>query len=305
MRREGRKFRVHDTYAGCERLYAAWIEGARTNRNQFFAIVGRPGTGKSFFYETRLDNCIVLNAGLSPFGLYERLLDERGRGEEHRNKVIMTPIVLDDVEHGVGKAQFRDLVKQIASRQGERIIRWNTNAVKDPADREVIINSPVLLLLNWVPNGNPNIEAMLDRFDVIEFAPTKVEVLARIRTFAKDPRDVELFAALDILPSLRLFKRFQDDWKPTLKVDLAIQELERECLALDDGKVSQHAIMLKELILQNPNCTEREIRAKYMAAAARRGDSSEAAKKQYSRNKDAAYQLVAARKAYGLLKDQK
>lgn len=78
------------------------------------------------------------------------------------------------------------------------------------------------------PPRDPDVAAILDRCDAIEFEPTKTEILRRMREiFPDDNALIDLLAELPALPSLRTLVKARN-WQKSKHLNL-IQELLDEC----------------------------------------------------------------------------
>lgn len=254
-----------ETYERLENFYNAWVDGDVPR----LAIVGRGGTGKTHGYENlRLPSMHRFVGRTSALKIYETVLDDPS-----------LPIVFDDIRQLLKDPACLDLMKQLCERRKTRTIRWRTRAV--PVDRQSFIcTSSVLMVLNWIPKNDHDVDAILDRFDVLHFDPTKSEIIKRMRLFAKSQKDVDLFAEIDIIPSLRTLEKFQD-WKKSPHIN-ELEELYSEC------GVSQDVMTVCKLL-------ESQSRTKIKDYAAMTGKSYSAAKRDFARKSQVARQLLATR----------
>ena len=253
-----------ETYSRLDNFYAAWKAGDISR----LAIIGRGGTGKSYGYQA-LD-----------MPLYHRFVG-RTTGIQIYTQVREAPhapIVFDDIRQLLKDSACIDLLKQFGERAARRIIRWNTNAV--PANqRTFVCTSNVLVVLNWVPKQDEDVAAILDRFDVLHFDPSKAEVIRRMRLFAECQKDVDLLANTPTMPSLRTLQKYED-WKKSKYID-EMEELVSECGVPEDVKI------ISQILAENP-------KAKVQAYAERTDRSYAAAKRDWSRKVKIARQLAEA-----------
>lgn len=203
------------TYERFHRHVAAWVD----RDIERLLVLGKPGFGKSSAYRLGLGNrpYHLFGGRLTPLSLYMKLCDD-----PH------TPIVLDDISGLLRSDDFRDMLKSLCE-AGERVVRWNTSTGKlDGRPREIRCTSPVLIVLNKIPARDPDIAAILDRFDAITFEPTKAEVIKRmIGLFPEDRDIVDLLIELAAMPTLRTLIRARG-WRDSRHLNL-VEELLDEC----------------------------------------------------------------------------
>ena len=135
-------------------------------------------------------------------------------------------------------------------------------------------------MLNQIPK-NEDVYAIIDRLDVIHFAPTKTELIQKMRSFARNQKDVDIIAEAAVMPSLRTLKHFEG-WKKS-ELD-EIQELYSEC-----GVPSsvQHIMDIMERF------PRRQWIKQYQEVT---GKGREAAKREWSCKRNLAAQLLEARR---------
>lgn len=86
----------------------------------------------------------------------------------------------------------------------------------------------VLIVLNRMPEEHPDVTAILDRCDCIEFDPPKPAVIARMRDiFPEDDELIDLLAELPVIPSLRTLVKARQ-WQQSQHLDWR-EELIAEC----------------------------------------------------------------------------
>ncbi|MCK4626649.1 MAG: ATP-binding protein [Phycisphaerae bacterium] len=253
------------TYERLERHIDSWVTG----EIPFLGIVGPPGTGKTHAYESLDGPRHVFRGRTSAITMFESISE---RPDD--------PIILDDIRKLLRDADCLDLLKQLCDTRRIRTVRWHTRALAEE-DRQFVCSSKVLVVLNWVPKSDSDVEAILDRFDVIRFEPTKSEIIARMRLFAEDQRDVDIIANAPIMPSLRTLVHFQQ-WKAAPRLN-EIEELYSEC-------------GMPENIRQMVEVLETTPKGQWIKAYQRlSGKKYEAAKRDWSRHYPVAQQLMDAR----------
>jgi hypothetical protein len=138
------------------------------------------------------------------------------------------PIIFDDVRELLRDSNCLDLMKQLCDSRHKRVIRWRTETpLLKEEERSAVCSSKVLVVLNTAQKSDPDVAAIIDRFDAIEFDPSKEEVIERMRLFCKDQDDVDMLSALPIDPTLRDLKRYET-WKASEHLD-EIEEILSVC----------------------------------------------------------------------------
>lgn len=257
--------RTIDTYERFQRHIAAWVDG----EIDALIVVGRGGIGKSYAYKDGLGNRRHHRFGgrNTPLHVYCTLYDDPG-----------LPVVLDDIAALLRDDNFRDMLKALCE-TGERVIRWGTTTPKLGGRRTAFTcTSPVLIVMNSVPHRDPDVDAIQDRCDVIEFAPTKAEVIRRMReVFPANGDLIDLLEDLAALPSLRTLVKARC-WQASRHLNL-VEELLAECGVLE--AVAQLANIME-------SCPEGDWCARYVAVTGRTDRT-------YRRHKHLARQLVECR----------
>lgn len=258
--------RTIPTFERFRRLIRSWARGTIP----FVGVVGRPGIGKTEEYTALLDGVAhhLFRGRTSALRIYREVRDAPD-----------LPIVFDDVARLFRDPDALDIMKQIADSKPVRTIRWRTQTLPDD-ERQFDCESTVLVVLNSVPKNDSDVAAILDRFDVVTFAPSKPEIIQRMRTFAKNQLDVDIIASCDVMPSLRTLKHFEQ-WKAS-ELD-EIEELYSEC-GVSDAVATITRIMAEH---DRP-----EWITEYQTLS---GKSYEAAKRTWSRHRAEAEQLLRAR----------
>ena len=265
---DNRRFRKVDTYDRLERFVRSWMKGAPP----MLAIVGPAGRGKSSAYEQALNG--------KPYHLFRGRTTAIHLYTEVKERPHL-PIVFDDVRQLLREPSTIDTMKQLCDSRPERQIRWRTKALPD-AERQFACTSTCLVVLNEVRRNDPDVEAIIDRLDVIRFDPTKAEIIRKMRSFAKCQRDVDVIAEAPVLPSLRTLIKYQY-WKESEELD-EVRELYDECGVPDSIQ------MIMSII---DTCPRKDWIKTYQQSC---GKSYEAAKREWSRKSNIARQLLDARR---------
>jgi hypothetical protein len=212
--------------------YLDWYDGSRP----FLAIVGRPGIGKSWGYET-----LLANEAYTCF-----------KGKTTALRIFMDVqdhpdwrIIFDDVGQLLRDPSCVELMKALCDTRPQRTVQWNTNTrLLEGRKKEFTISAPVLVVCNRSLIDNEDVQAVLDRADAIEFDPSKQEIITKLRSYAEDQEIVDFLEKMPILPSLRTYETAKR-WKLSTRIDWQ-EELMAEC-GVDD-----HVQALIEIIRSEP-----------------------------------------------------
>lgn len=226
--------RVVTTYDRLHRHVRAWAD----REIECLLILGRPGTGKSHAFRDTLvgQPHHLFSARKTPIQVYIELHDAPD-----------LPVVFDDVSALLRDNNFLDMLKNLCE-TGKRTIRWGTNtSLLDGRPHSFVFSGPVLIVLNHMPNDHPDVLAILDRCDGIEFDPPKPQVIARMRNiFPEDGALIDLLTELPVLPSLRTLVKARQ-WQQSKHLDWRA-ELVAEC------GVPEAVIMLLDIMRVSPEC---------------------------------------------------
>ena len=258
--------RTVTTYERYHRHMAAWLE----REIDCLLVLGRPGIGKSSAYKTRLGNRAhhCFGGRQSPLHVYQSLYDEPN-----------LPVVLDDISSLLRDDNFRDMLKALCE-TGKRTVHWGTTTSKlEGRERWFVCQAPVLIVLNKMPPRDPDVEAITDRCDTIEFAPSKQEIIVQMRElFPSDAELIDLLAELPALPSFRTLIKARR-WQASRHLNL-IEELLSEC------GVPKAVATLAQIMAESP---ESEWCRRYM-------ETTGLTDRSYRRHRDIASQLVECRR---------
>ena len=210
-----RMIRTITTYERYHRHIAAWV----ARHIDCLLVLGQPGIGKSHAYQTRLGNRAHHRFGgrQTPLHVYRSLYDDPD-----------LPVVLDDISSLLRDDNFRDMLKALCE-TGRRTIHWGTTTNKlDGRENTFVCRSPVLIVLNKMPPRDPDVAAIVDRCDTIEFAPSKQEIIVQMREiFPRDAELIDLLAELPATPSFRTLIKARR-WQQSRYLNL-VEELLDEC----------------------------------------------------------------------------
>ncbi len=201
-----------DSYDRFHRHIRAWAKREISN----LMVVGRGGFGKSWSVETVLEHLPHhwFSAKVSPLFLYRELCDHPD-----------WPVVFDDVGSVLRNAQLIEMFKNLCE-DGVSTLRWaTTTKLLDGRPTSFRCSSPVIVLLNRLPEKNEDVLAILDRFDGINFVPTKAQVIAYMMTyFPEDAEIINLLAQLPVTASMRALK-FARQWAGSTEVNMNVELL--------------------------------------------------------------------------------
>ena len=204
-----------DTYNRFHRHIKAW----ESHEIENLVVLGKPGLGKSWAVKSALSDKSyhLFSARQTPIDFYKQVYDNSS-----------WPIVLDDVSSVMRDDNFIDMLKNLCE-SGPSTIRWNTSTDKlEGRQKSFRCTSLVLILLNSIPDKNPDVKAILDRCDHISFEPTKSEIIEYMReNFPQDGDIIGLLAELPVRPSVRTLIKAKH-WRDSAHLDLH-EELFAEC----------------------------------------------------------------------------
>jgi len=204
-----------DTYERFHRHICAWADG----EVDALLVVGKPGTGKSHSYKDVLGNRKYhqFSARKSPLHVYCDLHDEP-----------TLPVVFDDISDLLTDNNFIDMLKSLCE-TGRKVVRWGTTTSKlDDRKRSFVCTSSILIVLNKIPDKNPDVKAILDRCDGIQFEPTKIEIISRMRdVFPDDGHLIDIMSEVSVMPTLRTLVKARC-WAKSEHLKL-LEELFSEC----------------------------------------------------------------------------
>lgn len=195
--------------------YRSWADG----EIDFLLVIGDAGLGKSCAYKEvmRGHQYHCLGGRQTPLHVYITLYDAPDRR-----------IVLDDISSLLSDPHFRDMLKSLCDKD-PRVLRWGsmTSKLEDRA-QSFVCTSPVLIVMNELPAHDPDVDAILDRCDVIRFRPDKTEVLRRMHQLhPSEGKLIELLSLLPAMPSLRTLDKARK-WRASKHLNL-MEELLAEC----------------------------------------------------------------------------
>jgi hypothetical protein len=232
-----------DTYERFHRHVRAW----EAREIESLVVLGKPGLGKSWAARAALGDIPHhrFSARLTPIEVYNRLYDNPD-----------WPVVFDDVSALMRNADFIDMLKNLCE-AGPATVRWNTSTDKlEGREKTFRCTSPVLILLNKIPEKNPDVKAILDRCDHICFEPSKSEVISYLRAnFPQDRELIDLLAELPVLPSVRTLIKAKQ-WQESTYLSLA-EEL------FSESGVPEPVVRLVEIM---QGCRESEWCERYVSA---------------------------------------
>ncbi len=254
------------TYERFHRYMLAWLArdfGCLT-------ICGDPGVGKSWAARELLKGRPYhwFSAKQTPLLVYNQLCDN-----PH------WPVVFDDVSGMMRDSNFVDMFKNLCE-DGVATVRWGSTTAKMKArPTRFQCTSPVLTLLNRMPAKNPDVEAVMDRWQSLEFKPIKSQIIAYMREyFRADGELIDLLADLPVMPSVRTLIKARQ-WARSEYLDLH-EELLAECGAPEGVSV------LIEIMERFP---KKEWCSRYLEATGRN-------ERTYRRHKRLAEQVLACRR---------
>jgi len=207
------------SYERLQNHVKAWIDGDIP----FLALIGGPGLGKSYAYEKLLEDAPhhLFKVRATAVQIYNFVHDQPD-----------LPIIFDDVGNITHERTCLDLMKALCDSRVPRTVHWNTNTpILGDRKRSFTTEAPVLLVCNRDLGKNDDVRALLDRADGIIFDPPRSEIISKMKTFARQPRIVDLIERLPVMPTLRTLEK-AERWEASPHLDLE-EELIAECRVPD------------------------------------------------------------------------
>lgn len=211
-------------------------------------IVSRGGLGKTFIAEESLIKYgpLIFTGHVTPLSMYRELLE---RNKEEKDFIV----IFDDVDTLMLNKTNVALLKQLCDTREEKTIRYSTTSpILRDMDNEFETSCKVLMLMNDVKTEDKNLDALLTRAHLINFAPPDTEILTHMKTFGED-KDIldfiDTYAHFSKSLNLRVYKRAIElkeaklDWKDEvvseLKIDSRLFEIENLLKKYDNDKLRE------------------------------------------------------------------
>lgn len=216
--------------------YGQFVDGFFQRHFQLLMVIGRPGIGKSYEFETQLDlRSHLIKGWVAPLKAF---ID----AYRHRNKLL----IFDDAEVLWKRQGGRVLLRSLCEHRAKKTIQW-TSTTKDLAKARVpqkfTTTSRVAIIANRFAFGNEEEQAaVLDRGHLVYFDPTALEVHKRVGDWFWDQQvydhigeRLHLFNEITARVYVKAWERKQanGDWATMIeqsfchdKAKLLVQELE-------------------------------------------------------------------------------
>lgn len=205
-----------DTYRRFYNYVLAW----QAHEIDCLAVLGKPGLGKTWAVKQVLAHTPHhwFSARQTPLQIYREICDRPD-----------LPVVFDDVSALLTDHNIVDMLKNLCENDGIKTLRWGSTTSKlEGRPTSFECRSPVLVLLNRIPERNPDIAAILDRCHNFEFCPGKPQIIAYMREyFPDDAGIIDVLAEMPVMPSVRTLIHARD-WSKSIRLDL-YEELLAEC----------------------------------------------------------------------------
>lgn len=211
--------RTINTFERLKKHYLAVKDG----HIRFLVVIGRGGVGKSWMYED------VFSPGrYNHFTGRTTAIEIYCQVYDHPD----IPTVLDDVGSLLRNYDCVELLKGLCDSRKQRVVQWNTKTpLLEGRTQKFVATGPVLVVCNRAFFNNEDVNAVLDRADVIEFDPPKDEILRKLRTYAEDEEILRFLEQPMVQPSLRSYEKAKMwkasshlDWKQELMGEFGIEE---------------------------------------------------------------------------------
>lgn len=273
------RFLTIRNYEDVHLLVESWYEHRKPKS---LCIFGTAGTGKSHCYEERLSTAQEFDVDheAGDYHLFATKNSALKCYEQSRLGPDL-PIVFDDVRKLLSDPDCIDYMKALCQTQDRVVVRWNTNALSDPNERRYISTASVLIILNWIPRQDEDVNAILNRCLVVHFEPTQSEIIKRMRLFCRCQSTVDFLAGLPMLKTLRHLKIYEDVLSSPI-----ISKEKAQALFLAQSKTDDHIKTIVNIMTSKPK--ERWIDT----FVEQYEGSSDAARRQWSRKQKDAREII-------------
>lgn len=182
---------IIDSYEDLYRFAAAFA----TRKLNLLIVIGRPGVAKSETIRAALpDNACWIEGNATAFGIYEKLFENRGE-----------LVVIDDVDSIYADKSAVRLLKSLCNSRPTKQLSWNSRAAGDRIPREFETTSHTCIIANDWRELDANVEALMDRGQLIRFDPTAEEVHRKTAEWFRDEEVYLWFGDhLDYFPTLSM-----------------------------------------------------------------------------------------------------
>lgn len=195
------------TYKELQNFLDKWNSGSLLDN---ILVVADGGLGKSYHTKT-YTNIIRLDGHVTPFRAFLLIAQNPDKN-----------IIFDDMDSIFNNQEMIKLLKQCCELNNPKKVHFRTTAGGKGSVEVTDFNGYNLVILNSLKEAKKNLKALLTRFLILRFKPSKETIFAYLESYAKDKEILtELKKVLESLTffNLRFYehiKRLKDakmDWK--------------------------------------------------------------------------------------------
>lgn len=168
---------IVDTFAELEDYFKAFAEG----HFDLLIVISKGGLGKSFTANKYIHDKVVFKGHSTPLAIFLTL-------QRSPDKVVL----LDDVDTLADNKLNVSLLKQLTDSNSPKMVHYHsTTELLQGVDKSFISRNRLCCLFNDVKRVGKNLAALFTRGVLVDFVPSKGEVLERIKSvFCVDDGDV-------------------------------------------------------------------------------------------------------------------
>ena len=218
-----------------------FVENTRDRNIGFLVIVSRGGLGKSQIIKknTYKEGTLIFKGHATPLSIYMSIY-------KHKNKLV----VFDDVDELTRNKTTVSLLKQICDTDPEKTLYYSSTATYEgmKIPPSFTCRNNVILITNDLKGSNKNLDAVWTRAVIVEFEPTKQEIMGMLKEWANDEEILSFLENNDIknlnarhYVMAKELKESGIDWKDSLLKQSGLEpepnykELASELLAKYDN----------------------------------------------------------------------
>lgn len=186
------------TYARLEK----YVDMFESGELDLLVITGRPGVGKTYTIRETIKQTggWYVNVHLTPLEAYNQMYRYKGK-----------PIVVDDVDALTRNKKMVSLLKQAGDSYSKKKLSWTSTSDKLEAPLEFETESNLCIIANELETRGLNEEALEDRGFIVDFWPTKQELVDRMYLVMENYEGLSVEKKQEVLDFLLSHMRLSTD----------------------------------------------------------------------------------------------